>query len=112
MCVLLLYLTSARGYNGRFTNYIQYLFKQLTAEVTMGSATCFDCEKTFDDSFVFCPHCLREKGAHFKEMKLKDAYNIPMNSMHLKMEQLVQKNQVNISNYSFIIFLRVLRCWN
>ena len=37
--------------------------------MNMGLTECVNCRKTFDDSFSFCPHCGRKKGAPVKEMK-------------------------------------------
>jgi hypothetical protein len=42
----------------------------------MGTTKCFRCEKEFDDSFNFCPHCGREKGASLEEMKFEDMEEI------------------------------------
>ncbi len=42
----------------------------------MGLTECVNCRKTFDDSFSFCPHCGRIKGAPIEEMKLKSMKDI------------------------------------
>lgn len=42
----------------------------------MGSTICFGCGKPFDDSFSFCPHCGRKKGASIEEMRSKDTREV------------------------------------
>ena len=71
-----MYLTVVERGNGKFTDYEGNLFKQLIPEVTMGLITCFGCRKMFDDSFSFCPHCGRKKGAPIEEMRLIDTEKI------------------------------------
>lgn len=78
----------------------------------MGPFTCFGCGKTSGDSFIFCLHYGRKKGAFIEEMRLKDADDTPMNPTYLKMRQLAQKNKLNVSGCSSIIILKVLKCWN
>jgi predicted nucleic acid-binding Zn-ribbon protein len=37
----------------------------------MGMRQCFGCGKKYDNSFRFCPHCGRKKGASVEEIRLK-----------------------------------------
>lgn len=42
----------------------------------MGIVKCFWCEKEFDDSYSFCPHCGKEKRAPREEMKFENVEEI------------------------------------
>ncbi|KYK32996.1 MAG: hypothetical protein AYK18_15155 [Theionarchaea archaeon DG-70] len=56
--------------------YGENLFKHWTPKKTMGLKECVNCGKKFNDSFSYCPHCGRKKGASSEEMKSKSMEDI------------------------------------
>lgn len=42
----------------------------------MGTRRCFGCGKKYDNSFRFCPHCGRKKGASIEEIRQKKSDEI------------------------------------